>query len=150
MDLILLNNGEQIERTHFLKDIQLGNRLFSYKKKSNRYNDSDPIIEYEVVKIGRKYAEIVEVLNNGNLSNYYRYKMLLSNGSVYQDKSTQINFDLYSSRDELLASIQNNRSLNELKDKFSDSIFKKGVWDKLQPKHIKRLNDIVEEMLNEE
>lgn len=149
MELILLSNGEQIERTHFLKDLKVGNRLFSYKKNS-KYNNSDPVVEYEVVKIGRKYAEIAKISNVGDrLSDYYRYKMLLSNGSVYKDKHN-VDFDLFASRDELLASIQNNRLFNELKIKFSDSILNKSIWDKLQPKHIKRLNDLVEEILSEE
>ena len=81
-DKVLLANGEFIERTYFLKDLKVGDKLYGVQNLEGyhrNYNISErfKIVEVTIQKVGRKYAEFTES-NSRNVK-----KMLLEKRKIY-------------------------------------------------------------------
>lgn len=88
-DKVLLANGEFIERTYFLKDLKVGDKLFGVQDldgSNYRQNGSIlerfKIVEVTIQKIGRKYADFTES-NSRDVK-----KMLLEKGQYISDWAT--------------------------------------------------------------
>lgn len=143
--LILLSNGEQVERTHFLENLKVGDTLFALETK-NKYALSDlekftkNTIEYEVKKVGRKYADLVKCPRNSIFPDVK--KMNLQNGVVEYKIYPQHNIILFDSREEALAYYEN----LELRAEFNECIPK---LNKLDIVKVKVLNDFLKELLAE-
>lgn len=145
--LILLSDGTQVERTHFLENLQVGDVLFALENQdrcgvlNSLEKFTKNVIEYEVKKVGRKYADLVKrhvkyVFHDVN-------KMNLQSGVIENKYFSHRNIILFGSREEALAFYEN----LELRAEFQGYIPK---LNKLDIVKIKVLNDILKEMLAED
>lgn len=113
-DKVLLANGELIERTYFLKDLKVGDKLYGVQNLEGyhrNYNISErfKIVEVTIQKVGRKYAEFTES-NSRNVK-----KMLLENGRYISDWVDN-NLTFFKERDEADAYIQNQEMIKNAED----------------------------------
>lgn len=137
-EYILLDDGTQVVRDRFLTDLKVGTHLFSAVRGNNGYTKTDEVCEYEVVEIGRKYATLVEITFGKEI------KMSLDKGQYIHKGYTQFNFDFYATKEEVLATAKNSEERHEL-----NSIIHDVIYRKLQPKQIRQLNELIQEMLSE-
>lgn len=113
-DKVLLANGELIERTYFMKDLKVGDKLYGVQNLEGyhrNYNISErfKIVEVTIQKVGRKYAEFTES-NSRNVK-----KMLLENGRYISDWVDN-NLTFFKERDEADAYIQNQEMIKNAED----------------------------------
>lgn len=113
-DKVLLANGEFVERTYFLKDLKVGDKLYGVQNLEGyhrNYNISErfKIVEVTIQKVGRKYAEFTES-NSRNVK-----KMLLENGRYISDWVDN-NLTFFKERDEADAYIQNQEMIKNAED----------------------------------
>lgn len=137
--LILLSDGTQVERTHFLENLQVGDVLFTLEvKDAHTFNEKDKFtkstIKYEVKKIGRKYVDLVKCSANYAFPDVK--KMNLQNGVIEDKNYPQHNIILFGSHEEALAYYEN----LELRAEFNARIPK---LNKLDIVKIKVLNDFL-------
>ena len=115
-DKVLLTNGEFIERTYFLKDLKVGDKLFGVQDldgSNYRQNGSIlerfKIVEVTIQKIGRKYADFT-------VSNFRdTKKMLLENGKYISDWVTS-NLIFFKELEEAAAYIKNQEMIKNAED----------------------------------
>lgn len=113
-DKVLLANGELIERTYFLKDLKVGDKLYGVQDLEGYHRNYNILERFKVVevviqKVGRKYAEFNE-LNSRNTK-----KMLLENGKYISDWVTA-NLTFFKEREEADAYIQNQEMIKNAED----------------------------------
>lgn len=115
-DKVLLANGEFIERTYFLKDLKVGDKLFAVQDldgSNYRQNGSIlerfKIVEVTIQKIGRKYADFTES-NSKDVK-----KMLLEKGQYISDWAT-FNLIFFKELEEAAAYIKNQEMIKNAED----------------------------------
>lgn len=115
-DKVLLANGEFIERTYFLKDLKVGDKLFGVQDldgSNYRQNGSIlerfKIVEVTIQKIGRKYADFTES-NSKDVK-----KMLLEKGQYISDWAT-FNLIFFKELEEAAAYIKNQEMIKNAED----------------------------------
>lgn len=115
-DKVLLANGEFIERTYFLKDLKVGDKLFGVQDldgSNYRQNGSIlerfKIVEVTIQKIGRKYADFTES-NSKDIK-----KMLLEKGQYISDWAT-FNLIFFKELEEAAAYIKNQEMIKNAED----------------------------------
>lgn len=115
-DKVLLTNGEFIERTYFLKDLKVGDKLFGVQDlDGSNYRQNGSILErfkiVEVIiqKIGRKYADFTES-NSRDVK-----KMLLEKGQYISDWVTY-NLIFFKELEEAAAYIKNQEMIKNAED----------------------------------
>jgi hypothetical protein len=113
-DKVLLANGELIERTYFLNDLKVGDKLYGVQDlKGFHYSgsvlDRFKIVEVTIQKIGRKYADFT-------VSNFRdTKKMLLENGKYISDWVTS-NLIFFKELEEAAAYIKNQEMIKNAED----------------------------------
>ena len=115
-DKVLLANGEFIERTYFLKDLKVGDKLFgvqdldgsNYRQKGSIL-ERFKIVEVTIQKIGRKYADFTES-NSKDIK-----KMLLEKGQYISDWAT-FNLIFFKELEEAAAYIKNQEMIRNAED----------------------------------
>lgn len=115
-DKVLLANGEFIERTYFLKDLKVGDKLFgvqdldgsNYRQKGSIL-ERFKIVEVTIQKIGRKYADFTES-NSKDIK-----KMLLEKGQYISDWAT-FNLIFFKELEEAAAYIKNQEMIKNAED----------------------------------
>lgn len=115
-DKVLLANGEFIERTYFLKDLKVGDKLFGVQDlDGSNYRQNGSILErFKIVKvtiqkIGRKYADFTES-NSKDVK-----KMLLEKGQYISDWAT-FNLIFFKELEEAAAYIKNQEMIKNAED----------------------------------
>ena len=115
-DKVLLANGEFIERTYFLKDLKVGDKLFGVQDldgSNYRQNGSIlerfKIVEVTIQKIGRKYADFTKS-NSKDVK-----KMLLEKGQCISDWAT-FNLIFFKELEEAAAYIKNQEMIRNAED----------------------------------
>lgn len=115
-DKVLLANGEFIERTYFLKDLKVGDKLFGVQDldgSNYRQNGSIlerfKIVEVTIQKIGRKYVDFTES-NSKDVK-----KMLLEKGQYISDWAT-FNLIFFKELEEAAAYIKNQEMIKNAED----------------------------------
>lgn len=115
-DKVLLANGEFIERTYFLKDLKVGDKLFGVQDldgSNYRQNGSIlerfKIVEVTIQKIGRKYADFTES-NSKDVK-----KMLLEKGQYISDWAT-FNLIFFKELEDAAAYIKNQEMIRNAED----------------------------------
>lgn len=113
-DKVLLANGELIERTYFLTDLKVGDKLYGVQDlKGFHYSgsvlDRFKIVEVTIQKIGRKYADFTE-FNFRDTK-----KMLLENGKYISDWVTS-SLIFFKELEEAAAYIKNQEIIKNAED----------------------------------
>lgn len=113
-DKVLLANGELIERTYFMKDLKVSDKLYGVKDvKGSYYNgnilDRFKIVEVTIQKIGRKYADFTES-DSRDVK-----KMLLEKGQYISDWVTS-NLIFFKELEEAVAYIKNQEMIKSAED----------------------------------
>lgn len=101
-DKILMANGTVIDRTHFLQDLKVGDKLVGY----SQYRKSTNI--YTVESIGRKYATLSD-----------NCKMSLDNGLCVNKEYSQFTITFFKTQEELESYLSNLKDREELRSMLS-------------------------------
>ena len=101
-DKILMANGTVINRTYFLQDLKVGDKLVGY----SHYRKSTNI--YTVESIGRKYATLSD-----------NRKMSLENGLYIDKEYSQFTITFFKTQEELDSYLSNLKDREELRSMLS-------------------------------